>query len=189
MREFALIPPITVKSPFQNEKQSHPWAGKKAPWVVDSRCILVVFFFLLLLQAGRHNHTNKTSKIDWELKYAAENYSNCFGMAGRKIFPQSVRLDEIKTVILCDARVNDTDILFIWSEGLGSSWTSCHVAAVGGQSLLFWSLACSLSVTMWTHVHASPSGPPRSRGNSAKATKCSDKYDRICYCCSFNPQR
>lgn len=104
-------------------------------------------------------------------------------MAGRKIFPQSVQLDEIKTVILFDARVNDTAIFSFWSEALGSSCTPCHVAVAGGESLLFWSLARSSSVcclTMWTHVHASPfnventdrstaEGPPQSHGNSASA--------------------
>lgn len=69
--------------------------GEKRKWprVVDSRCILLVFFFLLhvssssSLRAPRHNHTNKTSKMDGELKYAAGNYSDCSGMAGEKNTP------------------------------------------------------------------------------------------------------
>lgn len=61
--------------------------GEKRKWprVVDSRCILLVFFFSSSsLRAPRHNHTNKTSKMDGELKYAAGNYSDCSGMAGEK---------------------------------------------------------------------------------------------------------
>lgn len=44
----------------------------------------------------RNIHTNKTSKIDGELKYALQNYSDCSGIEERKIFPRSVQLEDIK---------------------------------------------------------------------------------------------
>lgn len=44
----------------------------------------------------RNIHTNKTSKMDGELKYAPRNYSDCSGIEERKIFPRSVRLEDIK---------------------------------------------------------------------------------------------
>lgn len=44
----------------------------------------------------RNIHTNKTSKIDGEFKYALQNYSDCSGIEERKIFPRSVQLEDIK---------------------------------------------------------------------------------------------
>lgn len=125
-RELALIPPRTLLLRIKNSgtrvhagtrrsRERHEWLTIGACWLC----------FLFLLQAGRHNHTNKTSKMDWELKYAAGNYSDCSGMAERKIFPQSVRLDEIKTVR--NARRGDMSGRFLFAcRGLGSSGAACR---------------------------------------------------------------
>lgn len=113
VRETALIPPVppppssfaAAAIPSSSSKlktvptvrvgkKDEGGENRKWPRVVDSRCILLVFFFSLLhvsssssLRAPRHNHTNKTSKMDGELKYAAGNYSDCSGMAGEKNTP------------------------------------------------------------------------------------------------------
>ena len=89
-------------------------------------------------------------------------------MAGRKIFPQSVRLDEIKTVRYRETRArvrgkhSDMSVFFLFGfRGLGSSGISCR-GSLDWRGipfflplLFFWSLACSSPVcrlTMWTLV-------------------------------------
>lgn len=184
VREMALIPP-RPSSPLllRRRRRRHPsFKIKNSPnrargeerrggrkkesgheWLtVGAYCL----FFSLLhvsssssLRASRHNHTNKTSKMDRELKYAAGNYSDCSGMAGEKNTPphpppQSVRLDEIKTARYRETRTPRRRrvrlvgavvaflikiILILVAGTFGSSWSSCQGSAGwgGGPSSSF----------------------------------------------------
>lgn len=168
MREFALIPmkrekeekkKIKIVPTVQKEKEE-----KKESATSGWQLVRTAFLFFFFSKAGRHNHTNKTSKIDSELKYAVENYSDCSGMAGRKIFPQSVRLHEIKThgVIPWDRRRNEKETFRRVHFSLVSGpWQlllfMSLVNLTGGKprhvALFFWSLANSSPVcclAMWT---------------------------------------
>lgn len=102
------------------------------PRVVDSQCTLVVFF-LFFLHSGRHNHTNKTSKIDGELKYAAENYSDCFGKAGGEKYSLKVSdwmtsklRDTVRHVHELLAMSGEGLFVFFGFRGLGSFGPSCR---------------------------------------------------------------
>lgn len=138
------------------------------------RSVHIEIFFLFFLHSGRHNHTNKTSKIDWKLKYAAENLFRLFWEGRGKNIPSKCPTGwHQKSVIPWDTCTSQTGCfqLFrhVWSEGfffgfrdLGSFGPSCRgsrdwrgIPFFSLLLLFFWSLACSSPVcrfSMWTPV-------------------------------------
>lgn len=101
-------------------------------------------------------------------------YSDCFGKAGGKIFPQSVRLDDIKSLWYRETRARARQdafsfldmpgqrVFFFGFRDLGSFGPSCRgsrdwrgIPFFSLLLLFFWSLACSSPVcrfSMWTPV-------------------------------------
>lgn len=86
------------------------------------RSVHIEIFFIFFLHSGRHNHTNKTSKIDWKLKYAAENLFRLFWEGRGKNIPSKCPTGwHQKSVIPWDTCTSQTGCfqLFrhVWSEG------------------------------------------------------------------------